>query len=82
MRQDAAPETIGLSYLNAVEYCPRRFHYEFVQGDMLRNEFVLEGNFCINEPMSQGNIQQRERSRSTTSTCIARPYDYPALPIS
>ncbi len=38
-----APETIGLSYLNAVEYCPRRFHYEFVQGDMLKNEFVLEG---------------------------------------
>lgn len=37
------PETIGLSYLNAVEYCPRRFHYEFVQGDMLKNEFVLEG---------------------------------------
>ena len=38
-----APETIPLSYLNAIEYCPRRFHYEFVQGDMLRNEFVLEG---------------------------------------
>ena len=37
------PETIPLSYLNAIEYCPRRFHYEFVQGDMLRNEFVLEG---------------------------------------
>ncbi len=41
--QDNAPETIPLSYLNALEYCPRRFHYEFVQGDMLRNEFVLEG---------------------------------------
>src|SRR6266567_6943814 len=37
------PEAIPLSYLNAIEYCPRRFHYEFVQGDMLRNEFVLEG---------------------------------------
>ena len=37
------PESIPLSYLNAIEYCPRRFHYEFVQGDMLRNEFVLEG---------------------------------------
>jgi CRISPR-associated exonuclease Cas4 len=39
------PEAIPLSYLNAIEYCPRRFHYEFVQGDMLRNEFVLEGIF-------------------------------------
>src|SRR5947199_6744716 len=36
-------ESIPLSYLNAVEYCPRRFYYEFVQGDMLENEFVLEG---------------------------------------
>lgn len=44
MSQRAAPETIPLSYLNAIEYCPRRFHYEFVQGDMLRNEFVLEGS--------------------------------------
>lgn len=43
MKNWTAPETIGLSYLNAVEYCARRFHYEFVQGDMLRNEFVLEG---------------------------------------
>jgi CRISPR-associated exonuclease Cas4 len=38
-----APESIPLSYLNAIEYCPRRFYYEFVQGDMLKNEFVLEG---------------------------------------
>lgn len=43
MNTQTGPETIGLSYLNALEYCPRRFHYEFVQGDMLRNEFVLEG---------------------------------------
>jgi CRISPR-associated exonuclease Cas4 len=37
------PESIPLSQLNALEYCPRRFYYEFVQGDMLQNEFVLEG---------------------------------------
>src|SRR5438552_3062945 len=43
MSKRAAPESISLSYLNAVEYCPRRFYYEFVQGDMLENEFVLEG---------------------------------------
>jgi len=43
MSQTPLPETIPLSYLNALEYCPRRFHYEFVQGDMVRNEFVLEG---------------------------------------
>ncbi len=38
------PETIPLAYLNALEYCPRRFYYEFVEGDMLTNEFVLEGS--------------------------------------
>jgi CRISPR-associated exonuclease Cas4 len=26
-----------------MEYCPRRFYYQFVQGEMLVNEFVLEG---------------------------------------
>ena len=43
MTQTDAPETIPISYLNALEYCPRRFHYEFVQGDMVVNDFVLEG---------------------------------------
>jgi CRISPR-associated exonuclease Cas4 len=36
-------EAIGISFLNALEYCSRRFYYEFVQADMLVNEFVLEG---------------------------------------
>jgi len=44
LKHHAAPESIPLSYLNAIEYCPRRFYYEFVQGDMLENEFVLEGS--------------------------------------
>ena len=37
------PETVSLSLLNALEYCPRRFYYEFVQSEMLVNEFVIEG---------------------------------------
>jgi len=37
------PDTIPISALNALVYCPRRFYYEFVQADMLVNEFVLEG---------------------------------------
>ena len=44
MSQYTGPETIPLSYLNAIEYCPRRFYYEFVEGDMLENEFVLSGS--------------------------------------
>jgi CRISPR-associated exonuclease Cas4 len=43
MSSRGVPESIPISYLNALEYCPRRFYYEFVEGDMLRNEFVLEG---------------------------------------
>ncbi|RAQ95522.1 CRISPR-associated protein Cas4 [Thermogemmatispora tikiterensis] len=34
---------IPFSALNALEYCPRRFYYEYVQGEMLVNAFVLEG---------------------------------------
>jgi CRISPR-associated exonuclease Cas4 len=34
---------IPISSLNALEYCPRKFYYQFVQGEMLVNEYVLEG---------------------------------------
>jgi CRISPR-associated exonuclease Cas4 len=37
------PDYLPISHLNAFLYCPRRFWIEFVQGEMLRNEFVLEG---------------------------------------
>ena len=36
-------EMLPISSLNALEYCPRKFYYQFVQGEMLVNEFVLEG---------------------------------------
>jgi CRISPR-associated exonuclease Cas4 len=39
----SAPDAIPVSALNTLEYCPRRFYYQFVQSDMLVNEFVLEG---------------------------------------
>jgi len=39
----SVPDTIPISALNTLEYCPRRFYYQFVQSDMLINEFVLEG---------------------------------------
>ncbi len=37
------PDTIPISALNALEYCPRRFYYQFVQGVTRANEYVLEG---------------------------------------
>ncbi|MGI9057647.1 MAG: CRISPR-associated protein Cas4 [Ktedonobacteraceae bacterium] len=60
MSTHSAPETIPLSYLNAVEYCPRRFHYEFVQGDMLRNEFVLEGTLLHERADEPGQHTTRD----------------------
>lgn len=53
------PETIPLSYLNALEYCPRRFYYEFVQGDMLSNEFVLEGTL-LHQNADQARTQTQD----------------------
>lgn len=60
MNQRNVPETIPLSYLNAIEYCPRRFHYEFVQGDMLRNEFVLEGTLLHQRADQPGQHTSQE----------------------
>lgn len=62
MTKRTMPESIPLSYLNAVAYCPRRFYYEFVQGDMIVNEFVLEGTLLhqrADQP-GQHNTQEGE----------------------
>jgi len=41
--EDSAPDLIPLAMLNAFVYCPRRFHYEFVQGVMEDNAHVIQG---------------------------------------
>jgi CRISPR-associated exonuclease Cas4 len=38
------PDYIPIAYLNALEYCPRRFYYEFALSEMIVNEHVLEGS--------------------------------------
>ena len=55
-----APDVIPLSYLNALEYCPRRFYYEFVQGDMLANEFVLAGTLLHEKADQPGQQTNRD----------------------
>src|SRR5579875_12778 len=37
---------LPISSLNALEYCPRKFYYQFVQGEMLVNDLVLEGQLA------------------------------------
>src|SRR2546423_5716471 len=39
-------EVIPISSLNALEYCPRSFYYQVVQGEMLVNEHMLEGQLA------------------------------------
>jgi CRISPR-associated exonuclease Cas4 len=49
-------EMIPISALNALEYCPRKFYYQFVQGETLSNEFVLEGTLAhqwVDQPGTQ-----------------------------
>jgi CRISPR-associated exonuclease Cas4 len=36
-------DTLSISYLNALEYCPRRFYYECVLSEFLDNAHVVEG---------------------------------------
>ena len=41
MDRHTAPDVLPISALNTLEYCPRRFYYQFVQADMQVNELVL-----------------------------------------
>jgi CRISPR-associated exonuclease Cas4 len=43
MSSPELPDYIPIAYLNALEYCHRRFYYEFALGEMIVNEHVLEG---------------------------------------
>lgn len=51
------PDYLPLSYLNQLLYCPRRFWYMFVQGE-------LE----INAPMLEGTLQHQRAHRPGTET--------------
>ena len=36
---------LPLAYLNAWEYCPRRFYLEYELGEMADNEYILQGRY-------------------------------------
>src|SRR5712692_6756084 len=63
---NAAPESIPISSLNALEYCPRRFYYQFVQGETLINEFVLEGTLVHQRVHQAGTHTTAEGELQTT----------------
>lgn len=41
---DFDQDMLSISYLNALEYCPRRFYYECALSEFLDNAHVVEGN--------------------------------------
>ncbi len=64
---DLSPmEMIPISSLNALEYCPRSFYYQFVQGEMLVNEFVLEGQLAHQRVHQAGTRTTGEGEIETT----------------
>lgn len=42
-QRDEPVDMLSLSFLNALEYCPRRFYYECVLSEFLENHHTLEG---------------------------------------
>ena len=65
MKNTTLPDTLPISALNALAYCPRRFYYEFVQADMLVNVFVLEGTLVHQRAHQSG---QRTTAGGETET--------------
>lgn len=65
--KNASPiDMIPISSLNSLEYCPRRFYYEVVQGEMLVNEFVLEGMLVHERVHTAGTQTSAEGEIQTT----------------
>jgi CRISPR-associated exonuclease Cas4 len=59
-------EMLPISSLNALEYCPRKFYYQFVQGETLVNEFVLEGTLAHQRVDQMGTHAMAEGEMQTT----------------
>lgn len=59
-------DTIPISSLNALEYCPRSFYYQVVQGESLVNEFVLEGQLAHQRVHQEGTRVTAEGVTETT----------------
>src|ERR1700694_5143062 len=59
-------DTIPISSLNALEYCPRCFYYQVVQGETLVNEYMLEGQIAHQRVHQEGTLVTAEGVIETT----------------
>ena len=57
---------LPISSLNAIEYCPRKFYYQFVQGEMLVNDLVLEGTLAHERVHQAGSRKMGMEEFETT----------------
>ena len=48
---------LPLAYLNAWEYCPRRFYLEYELGEMADNEYILQGRYLHRNVDIEGTYQ-------------------------
>ncbi len=64
-----APDYLPLSQLNAYAYCPRRFYYEFVLGEMLVNEHVLGGQ-QLHERVANSILSSTKKARWASGSRI------------
>jgi CRISPR-associated exonuclease Cas4 len=49
---------LPLSYLNTWEYCPRRFYFEYVLGEMAENEHIILGTHLHRNINEVGTLQE------------------------
>ncbi|WP_223265153.1 CRISPR-associated protein Cas4 [Nostoc sp. 'Peltigera membranacea cyanobiont' 210A] len=49
-----------MAYLNAWEYCPRRFYLEYVLGEMSDNEHIILGRHIHRNINEEGTLQEGE----------------------
>lgn len=54
------PDYLPLAYLNAWEYCPRRFYLEYQLGEMADNEHILIGRHLHRHVDEEGQHQEGE----------------------
>ena len=52
------PDYLPLAYLNAWEYCPRRFYLEYQLGEMADNEHIIIGRHLHRNVNQEGILQE------------------------
>lgn len=51
---------LPLAYLNAFEYCTRRFYWEYVLGEMANNEHIIIGRHLHRNINQEGIIKEED----------------------